>query len=349
MDLSDETGLISTLTGKQTDAFFEKLHKNHWGKNNNLRDIVDWPQDQPPGGYENLKHFTGTEKEHPGENDGYVYQTYNAVVNALYYGALKIMEEIALELDQKEDLSLFQTRSEKVKKAYLETFQDKNNGLINDGQDTDHKSQHANMFALTFGLIPQKDIENVVTYVAHKNMSCSVYGSQILLEGLFDYGGADHAIGLMAAKTERSWYNMIRYGSTITIEAWDKRYKPNLDLNHAWGGAPANIIVRKMMGVAPLTSGAQKIKIHPKIGTLEFAILKTSFITGTVELECRQTDNTFAMKVNLPGGVKGDLMIPALKGEKKLYINGQPRQKQAEKGYFHLKDFPAGKTSFEVK
>ena len=349
MDLSDETGLISTLTGKQTDAFFEKLHKNHWGKNNNLRDIVDWPQAQPPGGYENLKHFTGTEKEHPGENDGYVYQTYNAVVNALYYGALKIMEEIALDLDQKEDLSLFQTRSEKVKKAYLETFQDKNNGLINDGQDTDHKSQHANMFALTFGLIPQKDIENVVTYVAQKNMSCSVYGSQILLEGLFDYGGADHAIGLMAAKTERSWYNMIRYGSTITMEAWDKRYKPNLDLNHAWGGAPANIIVRKMMGVAPLTSGAQKIKIHPKIGTLEFAILKTSFITGTVELECRQTDNTFAMKVNLPGGVTGDLMIPALKGEKKLYINGQPTQKQAEKGYFHLKDFPAGKTSFEVK
>lgn len=349
MDLSDETGLISTLTGKQTDAFFEKLHKNHWGKNNNLRDIVDWPQAQPPGGYENLKHFTGTEKEHPGENDGYDYQTYNAVVNALYYGALKIMEEIALDLDQKEDLSLFQTRSEKVKKAYLETFQDKNNGLINDGQDTDHKSQHANMFALTFGLIPQKDIENVVTYVAQKNMSCSVYGSQILLEGLFDYGGADHAIGLMAAKTERSWHNMIRYGSTITMEAWDKRYKPNLDLNHAWGGAPANIIVRKMMGVAPLTSGAQKIKIHPKIGTLEFAILKTSFITGTVELECRQTDNTFAMMVNLPGGVTGDLMIPALKGEKKLYINGQPRQKQAEKGYFHLKDFPAGKTSFEVK
>ena len=67
MDLSDDTGLISTLTGKQTEDFFEKLHKNHWGKNNNLRDIVDWPQAQPPGGYKNLKHFTGTEKEHPGE------------------------------------------------------------------------------------------------------------------------------------------------------------------------------------------------------------------------------------------------------------------------------------------
>ena len=32
MDLSDDTGLISTLTGKQTEDFFEKLHKNHWEK-----------------------------------------------------------------------------------------------------------------------------------------------------------------------------------------------------------------------------------------------------------------------------------------------------------------------------
>ena len=40
---------------------------------------------------------------------------------------------------------------------------------------------------------------------------------------------------------------------------------------------------------------------------------------------------------------------PAMKGKKKLYINGQPIQNLAKKGYFHLKDFPAGKTSFEVK
>ena len=349
MDLSDETGLISTLTGKQTEVFFEKLHKNHWGKNNNLRDIVDWPQAKPPGGYENLDHFTGTEKEYPGENDGYVYQTYNAVVNALYYGALKIMEKIALDLDQKEDLILFQTQSQKLKKAYLDVFQDKTNGLINDGENTDHKSQHANMFALNFGLIPEKDIQNVVKDIEHKEMSCSVYGSQILLEGLFDYGGANHAIGLMAAKTERSWHNMIRYGSTITMEAWDKRYKPNLDLNHAWGGAPANIIVRKMMGIAPLTPGAQNIKIHPKIGSLKYAKLKTSFISGTVEVECRQTDSTYTMKIKLPGGVKGDLIIPALKGGEKLYINGKPTQNKPEKGYFHLKHFSSGNNLLEVK
>lgn len=349
MELSDDSGLISTLTGKQTEAFFERLHKDHWGKNNNLRDIVDWPQAAPPGGFENLEHFMGNEKEYPGENDGYVYQTYNAVVNALYYGALTIMEKIAFDLDQKEDVVLFQSQAQKVKIAFTDYFQDKTNGLINDGEDTNHKSQHANMFALTFGLVPEKDTEKVVAYVQQKKMACSVYGSQILLEGLFDQGGAQHGIGLMAATTERSWFNMIRYGSTITMEAWDKRYKPNLDLNHAWGGVPANIIVRKLMGVEPMTPGAQKIKIHPKTGTLSHASLKTSFITGEVSVESKQTDNSYSLRIKIPGGVKGDILIPATKGSKKLYINGKITEAHIEKDHFHLSDFPSGSHFLEVK
>lgn len=349
MDLSDGTGLISTLTGKQTPDFFKRLHKQHWGKNNNLRDIVDWPQAIPPGGFENLAYYIGSEKEYPGENDGYVYEKYNAVVNALYYGALQRMEKIALHLDKTEDLALYQSQAEKVRKQFLMTFQDPSNGLINDGEETNHKSQHANMFALTFGLVPEKDKKAVVEYIKSKNMSCSVYASQVLLEGLFEFGGDQHALDLMAATTERSWYNMIRFGSTITMEAWDKRYKPNLDLNHAWGGAPANIIVRKMMGVEPLTPGGQSIKIHPKIGQLEYASLKTSLITGVVEVECRQTENSYILTVSIPGGVKGDLRIPSTKGNQRLYINGELTSDKDENGEFHLIDFPAGTAVLEVK
>ncbi len=142
---------------------------------------------------------------------------------------------------------------------------------------------------------------------------------------------------------------MIRFGSTITMEAWDKRYKPNLDLNHAWGGAPANIIVRKMMGVEPLTPGGQSIKIHPKIGQLEYASLKTSLITGVVEVECRQTENSYTLTVSIPGGVKGDLRIPSTKGNQRLYINGELTSEKDENGEFHLIDFPAGTAVLEVK
>ena len=45
---------------------------------------------------------------------------------------------------------------------------------------------------------------------------------------------ADYGLQLLTSTGERSWYNMIRKGSTITMEAWDNKYKPNQDWNHAW-------------------------------------------------------------------------------------------------------------------
>ena len=42
----------------------------------------------------------------------------------------------------------------------------------------------------------------------------------------------------------RSWLGMMKQGSTITLEAWNMKDKPNLDWNHAWGAAPANLIPR---------------------------------------------------------------------------------------------------------
>ena len=180
-------------------------------------------------------------------------------------------------------------------------------------------------------------------------MSCSVYGSQILLESLFENGASNHGIKLMAAKTERSWYNMIRYGSTITMEAWDKRYKPNLDLNHAWGGAPANIIVRKMMGVEPISPGAKKIKIHPKIGDLNFAKLKTSFISGEVLVSCKQDKNSFTLEVEIPGGVEGYLILPANKGSKQIYHNGNVLDLKTRNNKYHLDQVYGGKHLIEIK
>ena len=57
----------------------------------------------------------------------------------------------------------------------------------------------------------------------------------------------------------------------------------------------------------------------------------------------------YKLKVNLPGGVSGDILIPALKGNNKLFINGIPKQNKPERGYYHLKNFPSGETLFEVK
>jgi len=45
-----------------------------------------------------------------------------------------------------------------------------------------------------------------------------------------------HSVFLQQLTTEAG-YNMIKNGSTIAMEAWDMKYKPNSDWNHAWGAA----------------------------------------------------------------------------------------------------------------
>src|SRR5581483_10293173 len=141
-------------------------------------------------------------------------------------------------------------------------------GLYVDGEGTTHSSLHANMFPLAFGLVPADRAAGVTAFVKSRGMVCSVYGAQILLEALFARQEADAALALMTASTLRSWNNMIAAGATMTMEAWDVSLKSNLDWNHAWGAAPANIVGRAVLGVTPASPGFAVASIHPQLGSL---------------------------------------------------------------------------------
>ena len=72
----------------------------------------------------------------------------------------------------------------------------------------------------------------------------------------------------MTASGDRSWLGMMDFGSTTTMEAWAVKYKPNLDLCHAWGTAPLNVISRFVLGVTPMEPGFAKIRVRPQVGSL---------------------------------------------------------------------------------
>lgn len=94
------------------------------------------------------------------------------------------------------------------------------------------------MFPLAFGLVPEKQVKGVLGFIRSRGMACSVYGAQFLLDALYEGGDAEYGLHLLSSTAERSWYNMIRAGSTVATEAWDNKYKPNQDWNHAWGQRP---------------------------------------------------------------------------------------------------------------
>ena len=100
LPLADESGLISTKTGKVTPEVLASIHFK-----GTLKDIVDWPQ----------TGILGLGKNEPGETDGFVFQNVNTVVNAYHFQAVSQLVQIAKVLNQPADEQKFAALAMKLK------------------------------------------------------------------------------------------------------------------------------------------------------------------------------------------------------------------------------------------
>lgn len=298
MELAREDGLVSSSNADP--AFMKKL--GFKDPDIQLKDIVDWPPAQKDTGW---KLATAE-----GERDGFVFTPINTVINALYYRNLEIMGEFARLLNRNNEAREYELMAVKVKKAINEKLVDPEKGIYLDGEGAGHSSLHANMMPLAFNMVPEENIPAVVDFIKSRGMACSVYGSQYLMDGLYNAGEADYALELMTATHDRSWWNMIAIGSTMTLEAWDMKYKPNADWNHAWGAVPGNIVARKMWGIEPMTPGAGLLKIRPQLGSLTATEIAVPFITGKVNASYQKVNNRLQRYIfELPSNVSAELFL----------------------------------------
>ncbi len=333
--LSDENGFISTRTGKVTPKVLESIHFK-----GELRDIVDWPH----------TGILGLNDNEGGESDGYIFENVNTVVNAFHFRALTIMSEVAKLLDKDEESTFYKNRALKMKKVFNEKLFDIKRGYYVDGIGTDHASLHANMFPLAFGLVPDKNIESVMKFIRSRGMACSVYGSQFLLDAIFNADDAQYGLDLLTSTSDRSWYNMIRAGSTITMEAWDNKYKPNQDWNHAWGAAPANLIPRKLMGIEPIEAGFKKIKIKPQPGSLKLAEIKHPTIMGDVCVKFTNTPmKAFTLEVTIPANTTANIYLPYYSKNQKVTLNNKSIKHHQEGNFSIVENIGSGKWTFNVE
>ena len=142
-------------------------------------------------------------------------------------------------------------------------------------------------------------------------MGCSVYAAQYFMESLFNNGSDQRAMNLILADGDRSWKHMVNSGTTITWEAWDLKYKPNQDWNHAWGAAPANLLPRFVLGAQPATAGWKTATIRPRTSGLKFARGKVPTPGGPIEIDWKN-DSTFKLALILPPEMSAQIDLPAV-------------------------------------
>ena len=324
MALEREDGLISTKTGLMNDSILHTIHIEQ-----PLKDIVDWPLV---------------------ERDGNEMPNVNTVVNAFHYHSLKLMAEIATALGYAADKQFYTNRAEKVKSSVNKILFDPKKKCYVDGEGSAHVSLHANIFPLAFSLVPEAYVPEVAALIRSKGMACSVYGSQYLLESLYAAGEDKAALDLMRSTGERSWWNMIQAGSTITPEAWDIKFKPNLDWNHAWGAVPANMISRGFWGIVPLTPGFGVAQIKPQTGGVLNSTIRVPTIRGAIECAFKTDNiNRFDLQVSIPSNMKSVVSVPVREiKDPRLFVDGKPVEGKRE-GKFFIVETGGGEFQFSVQ
>jgi alpha-L-rhamnosidase len=290
-------------------------------------DIVDWPAT---------------------ERDGYVFTELNAVVNSFHLRALKLMAEMGKALGRDTEAAEYAAREAKTRVAFQEKFFDSTRGLYRDGATTEHISLHANLFPLAFGLVPEADRPKVAEWLAKRGMKCSVYAAQYFMEALFENGQDAAAIALMLAPGDRSWRHMVESGTTITWEAWDQKYKPNQDWNHAWGAAPGNLLPRYVLGVQSLEPGWRQAHIKPRLGALKSASGKIPTPRGPIYADWKH-DGSFSFKLRLPEGMTARVELPASKESTSVLRDGQSLAAKRVGDFWILKESVTGTAMLEVR
>ena len=313
MALEVEDGFISSQSPRHNGEFLLSL--GFPDSTTQLKDIVDWPPES--------NNFEGVNKYQKGERDGYVFKRINTVVNGFYYHNMKIMAQFAAVMNKPEEALDYEFRAARVKKSINEQLFNEEKGYYLDGVGTDHGSLHANMILVAFDVVPESRKKSVVEHIRSRGMACSVYGAQYLLEALYLANEADYALELMTAQHDRSWYNMIKVGSTITLEAWDMKYKVNADWNHAWGAAPANIIPRHLWGIQPKTAGFGVARIRPQMGSLKNAEIKVPTIRGKIKGLYKFVSNRLQRyTIEIPANMVAEFEVTDRRG-KEVKLNGE--------------------------
>jgi alpha-L-rhamnosidase len=287
---SEGTGLITDLAG---------------GSGDYAHGIVDWP---------------------PSSRFGYdMASAARTTVNVLAVDVLRSVARFATALGRPASEAERYAQHEKELSAAINAKLRRADGIYVDGASaagtpSEHASQHANSYALAFGIVPEADKAAVGRYVAGLGMKQGPMTAHWLIKALGEADLVDDAIARLTDTQGPGWAGILAKGGTFTWESWGGPEVGDSE-SHGWGAQALVDFVEVLLGVRIATAGGAELSIVIPRTQLAAAKGKVPLQRGDVTVAWDRS-GPLHVAIDLPSNVRAKVSLPQSNGERVVHDIG---------------------------
>jgi alpha-L-rhamnosidase len=279
---------------------------------------------------------------------GYDMTAARTVINGWAYADFEVLAKIAGELNNSNDHNIYQARATDLKAAMnnrlineTEVYVD---GLNSEGKRSTHISQHANMFPLALGIVPNDHVSKVIDEVKKQKMSVGMVTLPWLIRAIGEADEGRHLIELYTNKNQLGWARCLSLGATATWEDWDS-INTKTSMSHAWGASGLEGYVRYILGIRPLKPQYEEVLIKPlDFGTkLQWAAGTIPTDHGNISVHWKHTQSSYKLQLDLPVNVTARIAIPGGNTDcAAVYLDGTVKKGTMLNNYIVIENIGSG-------
>ena len=270
--------------------------------------IIDWPA---PMRYDTVRDGNGAE----------------TVVNALAVGANRAVAAAADALGDP-SASTYATRAQELSAAMNRYLYNSDTGLYSDGLAVDtharieNYSQHAQSYAVTYGIAPQSDYATLGAKISADGMHQGPMDLRQLETALARTGQDAALVKLLTDPSQDGPAKILAEGGTSMWEQWDPgcatvapcsgsdiSQKANDSFSHGWGTAGIVEMQQTLLGITVTAPGAATLRIEPPNGGLTHADGTVWTERGPVRVSWSRTPAGTSIETDLPVNVSAVVVL----------------------------------------